>query len=127
MSSKDISSRDDIVKLVDQFYTKVLSDQTIAYIFKDVAKIDLKNHMPTMYDFWESTLLNKTAYRGNPMKVHLDLNDKESLKKVHFDQWLKLFNETVDELFKGERAELAKTRALSIATVMQIKLYKSID
>lgn len=124
MNKKDISSRDDIVKLVDQFYEKVLDDETIGYIFKDVAKIDIKSHMPRMYDFWESTVLNKTTYRGNPMKVHLDLNEQERLKKAHFDQWLALFNATVDELFRGEKAELAKTRALSIATVMQIKLYK---
>lgn len=124
MSKKDISSRDDIVKLVDQFYEKVLDDETIGYIFKDVAKIDIESHMPRMYDFWESTVLNKTTYRGNPMKVHLDLNEKERLKKAHFDQWLALFNATVDEVFRGEKAELAKTRALSIATVMQIKLYK---
>jgi hemoglobin len=124
MSKKDISSRDDIVKMVDQFYEKVLNDSTIGYIFKDVAKIDIESHMPTMYDFWESTLLNKSTYRGNTMKVHLDLNEKERLKKGHFDQWLALFNATVDELFQGEKAELAKTRALSIATVMQIKLYK---
>jgi hemoglobin len=124
MSKNDISSRDDIVKLVDQFYDKVLDDATIGYIFKDVAKIDMKHHMPRMYDFWESTVLNKTTYRGNTMKVHLDINDKESLKKAYFDQWLVLFNATVDELFRGEKAELAKTRALSIATVMQIKLHK---
>jgi hemoglobin len=124
MSKKDISSRDDIVKMVNQFYENVLDDSTIGYIFKDVAKIDIESHMPTMYDFWESTLLNKSTYRGNTMKVHLDLNEKERLKKGHFDQWLALFNATVDELFQGEKAELAKTRALSIATVMQIKLYK---
>ena len=31
-------------------------------------------------------------------------------------------NETVDELFEGEKVFLAKERALSIATVMKIKL-----
>jgi hemoglobin len=42
MSKNDISSRDDIVKLVDQFYHKILDDTTIGYIFKDVAKIDIE-------------------------------------------------------------------------------------
>lgn len=123
MGNNDITTREDVELLVDQFYAKVLDDHKLGYIFKDVAKIDLKNHMPTMYDFWESTLFHKTLYRGNPMKIHLDLNEKEKLKKAHFDQWLRLFNETVDQFFTGEKAELAKTRALSIATVMQIKLH----
>jgi hemoglobin len=122
---QDIKNRKDIELLVDTFYKKVLKDETISYIFNDVAKIDLAKHMPLMYDFWETTLFHQAVYKGNPMKVHLDLNVKESLKKAHFDQWLTMFNETVDELFYGEKAELAKTRALSIATVMQIKIYQA--
>lgn len=122
---KDIETRKDIEILVDSFYKKVLKDETIGYIFKDVANINLEKHMPTMYDFWETTLFHSSVYKGNPMNIHLKLNNKEPLKKSHFEQWLALFNETVDELFHGEKAELAKTRALSIATVMQIKIHNA--
>lgn len=122
---KDIETREDIEILVDSFYKKVLKDETIGYIFKDVANINLEKHMPTMYDFWETTLFHRSVYKGNPMSIHLKLNKKEQLRKGHFDQWLALFNETVDELFQGEKAELAKTRGLSIATVMQIKIHEA--
>ena len=118
----DLENREDIKQLVDAFYIKVLKNETIGFIFNDVAKINLELHMPKMYDFWETTLFHKAIYKGNPMVIHTDLNKKSPLKKSHFDEWLKLFNETVDELFHGEKAELAKTRALSIATVMQIKI-----
>lgn len=121
---KDISNREDIILLVDQFYTKVLKDDTIGFIFNDIARIDIQSHMPVMYNFWETTLFHNSVYKGNPMKVHMDLDDKVSLDKEHFDRWLALFNVTVDELFKGEKSELAKTRALSIATVMQVKLFQ---
>ena len=123
---QDIESRKDIELLVDTFYEKVLKDETIGYIFSEIANIDLAKHMPLMYDFWETTLFHKANYKGNPMKVHADLNEKVPLKKAHFDQWLFMFNQTVDELFFGEKAELAKTRALSIATVMQIKIYQAL-
>ncbi len=122
---KDIEDRKDIELLVDTFYEKVLKDDTIGYIFNEVAKIDLAKHMPLMYDFWETTLFHKAIYKGNPMRIHVDLNTKEPLKKAHFDQWLSMFNATVNDLFYGEKAELAKTRALSIATVMQIKIYQA--
>ncbi len=122
---KDIENREDIIVLVDSFYDKVLKDDTIGYIFKDVANINLEKHMPTMYDFWETTLFHQSVYKGNPMRVHVKLNQKEPLKKSHFERWLKLFNETVDELFEGEKAESVKTKALSIATVMQIKVYQA--
>lgn len=121
---KDIENRKDIELLVDAFYKKVLKNETIGYIFNEVAKIELAKHMPLMYDFWETTLFHKAVYKGNPMEVHLDLNEKEPLKKGHFEQWLSMFNETVDEIFSGEKAELAKARALSIATVMQIKIHQ---
>jgi len=124
LGKKDIQNRKDIELLVDTFYDKVLSDDIIGYIFNDVAKLNRAEHMPKMYDFWETTLFQHVVYKGDPMHVHIVLNQKEALKKHHFDRWLNLFNETVDGLFNGEKAHLAKTRALSIATVMQIKIHQ---
>ena len=53
---------------------------------------------------------------------HLELHQLKSLQKEHFDQWLKLFNETVDDLFEGEKAKQAKDRALSLATIIKMKI-----
>lgn len=121
---KDIEDRKDIIRLVDTFYAKVLKDEKINYFFTDVAKLNFEKHMPRMYDFWESTLLHSASYAGNTLKVHKDLNEKSSLEKQHFDTWIGLFKETVDELFSGTTAELAKQRAQSIAMVMQLKMNK---
>jgi hemoglobin len=121
----DIKGREDVQKLVDHFYARVLVDEKIGFIFTHIARINLEQHMPVMYDFWETTLFHSSAYKGNPIQVHLDLHKKSRLEKEHFDRWLQLFNATINELFEGEKAELAKTRALSIATVMQIKISQS--
>ncbi len=119
---QDINSRQDIILLVDTFYDKVLQEKTISYFFTLVAKLDFEKHMPKMYDFWESTLLHTASYNGNTLKIHKDLNEKSPLEKQHFDTWISLFKTTVDQLFKGPTAELAKQRAQSIAMVMQLKL-----
>ena len=119
---KDISSREDLLLLVKNFYKKLLSDETISYLFTDIAKIDLDHHLPVLVDFWDSILFQSDTYRKNAMQPHLILNQKSPLEKHHFETWLMYFNNTVDELFEGEKAFLAKERALSIATVMQIKL-----
>ncbi len=119
---KDIEDRKDIILLVDTFYAKVLKDEKINYFFTDVAKLDFEKHIPRMYDFWESTLLHSASYAGNTLKVHKDLNKKSSLEKQHFDTWIGLFKETVNELYTGTTAELAKQRAESIAMVMQLKM-----
>jgi len=119
---RDITTRADIELLINIFYERLLADENISYIFTDVAKINMKTHIRVIADFWESVLLNKNVYHNNTMKIHMDLNDKTSLTKTHFDIWLKHFNNTVDELFEGEVALLAKQRAKSVATVMQIKI-----
>ncbi|MCX6182971.1 MAG: group III truncated hemoglobin [Bacteroidetes bacterium] len=122
MVKRDIENRADIEALVNAFYLKVEKDDVIRHFFTDVVKLDWSKHIPVMYDFWESILLNTHNYKGNPMPAHVSLNEKSPMKKEHFDRWIQLFSATIDELFQGEKAEQAKTRALSIATVMQIKM-----
>ena len=119
---KDIENRTDIEHLVINFYEKVKTDPVIGHIFTDIAKVNWPRHLPVMFDFWENTLLYTGVYTGNPMKSHLQLHAIFPLTDTHFAQWNKLFAATVDELFLGDKAELAKQRALSIATVMRIKL-----
>jgi len=122
---KDITDRADIELLMNTFYGRLLADENINYIFTDVAKIDMKTHMPILADFWESVLLNKNVYHSNAMKIHMELNDKTPLTKTHFNIWLQHFNTTVDELFEGDIALLAKQRAKSVATLMQIKIVQN--
>jgi hemoglobin len=117
----DISTSEDIKTLINAFYDKVKEDQTIGYIFNDVANVNWDHHLPKMYAFWEFLLLGKDTYAGNPMAVHQNLHQKTPLKEVHFDQWLKLFHETVDEHFSGQIAEDAKSRSNLIALTWKPK------
>lgn len=119
---KDISNRADIQLLVNSFYEKVRRDEVIGYIFNDIAKVNWEHHLPRMYDFWEDVLFQTGGFTGNPMTLHLQLHQQSPFLPAHFDRWLHLFLSTVDELFDGEKAELAKQRAHSIATIMQIKI-----
>lgn len=121
---KDIASRADIELLVTRFYDKVKVDDTIGYIFNDVAKVDWDKHLPAMFNFWENVLLFTGEYRGNPMQIHQHLHQKEPLTKAHFKRWEQLFLQTIDELFEGDKATLARQRAVSISTVIQIKIVR---
>lgn len=118
---RDIENRDDLLVLMEQFYKKLLADDSINYLFTDIAKIDLEHHLPVLVDFWDGILFQSDTYKKNAMQPHLDLHRKSPLQKHHFNTWLNYFTQTVDELFGGEKAFLAKERARSIATVMQIK------
>ncbi|MCO6488016.1 MAG: group III truncated hemoglobin [Phaeodactylibacter sp.] len=122
MKKKDIQGREDIKILVNSFYEKLLSDELLSPIFLHVARIDLAGHLPILYDFWESVLFQAGKYRRNTLEAHLELHMKHRLEEAHFRRWLSLFNETVDEHFAGEKAEGAKDRALSIATIIKMKI-----
>ena len=43
---KDIQAQTDLYLLVDEFYKKLLSDDAINYIFTDVVKIKIEEHLP---------------------------------------------------------------------------------
>jgi hemoglobin len=119
---KDITERADIEKLISIFYETMLKDPLLGTIFTDVAKINLEEHLPILCDFWESILFHNAKYKGNPMEVHIWLHEKFPLRQPHFNRWLELFDHTVDQLFEGEKAELAKQRAHSIAILMLMKI-----
>lgn len=115
---KDIQNRTDIELLVRSFYNKVNQDSLLSPVFNEVAAVHWESHLPVMYDFWSTMLLGDKSYKGNPFPKHIPL----PINKVHFDRWLMLFLETVDEHFSGETAGEAKMRARSIAGVFQFKL-----
>ena len=119
ISLSDISSRDDVVRLVDSFYDRVRGDDLIGPIFNEVAHVDWGTHLPKMYDFWESVLFGSTGFKGNPLGVHLALSRRTALTSHEFDRWMSLFQATVDDLFSGATASSAKLRAARIAVTMQ--------
>ena len=111
----DIATREDIEVLVNEFYKKVQADELLAPVFSHV---DWPHHLPVMYNFWSSMLLGDQTYRGNPFEKHLPLPVQTS----HFHQWLKLFRETVNENFAGEKADEALLRAEGIAGIFQARM-----
>ena len=117
-SKVPITGRDDVKQLVDSFYEKVKCDQLIGPIFNDIARVDWNEHLPKLYNFWEDLLFGIDNYNGRPFPPHMKLD----LKPEHFDRWLGLFCETVDEKFTGFKAEEIKTRAHRIAKNFAINL-----
>lgn len=120
----DIESRQDIEVLVDTFYEKVKADDIIGHFFTEVVRVDWQNHLPVMYNFWENIVFNTGTFIGNPMQKHFALHKLRPLTALHFQRWLDLFSETVDELYVGEKAAQVKERAAGIAKIMVAKLLR---
>jgi|SRR5215203_2223295 len=119
---RDIENRADLLQLLNSFYKKVFDDELIGHFFTEVVPLNLDTHVPVIADFWQSILFNTQGYRKNVMEVHQHIHGLSNIKREHLDRWVKIFMETTDELFAGDKATLIKQRARSIATLMDIKL-----
>jgi hemoglobin len=120
----DIQTQDDLYKIVDDFYKKLLSDDAISYIFTDVVKVKLEEHLPILVTFWSQSILGTGGYFNNLTQIHLDLNAKSYLSKELFDIWLNHFETAINENFQGINCERMKNQAHNLSTIMQIKIAK---
>jgi hemoglobin len=118
----DIEDRSDCERLVRAFYTRALVDPVIGWIFTDIAKLDVEAHVPRIASFWETILLGAQSYGGGAFAPHVALHAQVGLRRGHFERWLWLWCTTVDELFAGERAELAKSHAVRVAHAFHRRL-----
>jgi len=112
---KTIETKQDVELLVDTFYSILLKDEQLAPFFKDLNFVE---HLPKIVHFWSFVLLDETGYTTNVTDKHVGMK----LTKVLFDRWVALFHQTVDQLFEGEKAQLAKERATIIGWTMASKL-----
>lgn len=114
----DIENRDDIVRLVTTFYATLFDDPVLGPIFRDVAKVDLATHIPRFADFWENILFRTGAYRGGFMAAHIKVHLLQNLEMHHLQRWLDTWEWTLDQLFIGPRATIAKVHASRVGVNM---------
>lgn len=122
----DIQNREDVFLLVSTFYTKVRANQKIGHFFNDTIN-DWPAHLEKLTDFWETNLFMVSKFRGNPMRTHkeVDRDFDHSIEQAHFGEWLNMWYETLDELFEGDRANIAKNRARNMAHNLFMNMYLS--
>jgi hemoglobin len=114
----DILSLGDIKLLVNEFYCRIRSHEVLGPIFD--ARIDDRwpQHLEKMYTFWQTVLLDEHTYFGSPFPPHANLPVDES----HFNMWMGVFTQTVDDLFQGQKADEAKWRSAKMAQMFSIKI-----
>ena len=118
----DLAGRAEIEHLVNRFYHHVRTDSVLGFIFDKIAQTNWDTHLPKMYAFWETVLFRSGGYTGNPLAAHAKLVPHTEMGRAQFDHWLKLFTETVDELFQGPNAEHIKSCAADMASVFHARI-----
>ncbi len=111
---RDIATRADIETLMRAFYARLLELEDMQRVFEG---IDLEQHLPNIIHFWSFVLLDEEGYKTNVFDKHRPL----PIHPPQFDTWLRIFRDTVNGLFSGEKAELAVQRATVLAHTFKSK------
>ncbi len=125
MARKDIQNRKDVQLLVETFYGKIRKDKVLGPIFNGIIT-DWESHLELLTDFWQTQLFLKRKYFGNPVTAHQEVDDKmnHTITSEHFGLWLNLWFATIDELFEGETAWIAKNRAQKMSTMLFMQIFQ---
>jgi|SRR6056297_890911 len=121
-----IEDRTDVSVLVRAFYAKVRKDEVLGPIFNNTIT-DWESHLELLTNFWETQLFLKRIYHGNPITAHQKVDEKMnySITSEHFGLWLNLWFQTIDELFTGDVAWIAKNRAQKMSTMLFMQIFKN--
>jgi hemoglobin len=114
----DLDDRAAIEELVVAFYRAVATDDVLGPVFL-AADVEWSAHVPKLVDFWAWQLLGERGYEGNPLRAHEPVHARTPFTPEHYGRWLELFEETLDERFRGSRAEQARNRARRMAHALQ--------
>ncbi|MCR6591922.1 Group 3 truncated hemoglobin ctb [Campylobacter insulaenigrae] len=120
----DTINQEGIKKLMDIFYAKVRKDKDLSPIFNTAIGTDEQSwtkHKEKIASFWMGMFLGEGGYNGSPLKAHHDL---PPFPREFFDIWLKLFDESLEEIFEDEARNIILERAKMIAQRFQIIIYE---
>ena len=123
-----IESRKEVSILVNAFYAKIRNDESLGPIFNNrIPQGKWPEHLDKLTDFWETNLFGIAKFNGNPTRKHIEVDKSldNSIDQHHFAQWLNLWLETIDELYKGDLADKAKNAARKMATGQYIAIWKN--
>ena len=123
---QDIKNRTDIFLLVTTFYGKIRKDFLLGPIFNEMID-DWEEHLERLTDFWETNLFFAKSYKGNPIEKHVEVDKKfdGKINELHFGTWINLWYQTIDELFEGDTAQIAKNRARNMGSHIHIHLFNA--
>lgn len=111
-------NRKNINKLVVTFYTRVLQDEKLAPFFiehlgEDMNSQRWEEHMQLLTDFWSTLVMGVDDYKGFPFPPHAQM---QGLDREAFETWIKLFFESVDNIFTQEISMKFKEKSSIIAS-----------
>lgn len=111
-----------VQELVNSFYDQAKRDPALGPVFNTIIGDDWSAHLPIMYTFWESVVFGLGGYKGQAVAKHVEIDRTIPLGEVHFERWMALWTATVDRMFEGPNADLAKSKANLMLQLIKFKV-----
>lgn len=125
---KEIENRGDVEFLVTEFYARIRKDISLGPIFEaHIPEDKWSAHLGKMTDFWETNLLQKRTFKGDPIFSHVAVDEtvKNSITQEHFASWVRLWFGTLNDYFEGEKVEKAKAVARILTTQIYLAIWNN--
>ena len=121
---ESVLNKENIRRLVDTFYPKILKDEIVSPFFIEKIGDDIKSqkwqeHLELIANFWASMAGLEESYFGNPLFPHLNM---QGISREAFQRWILLFHQTLDEIYTDETGRFFKERSMTIANNFMRKI-----
>ena len=108
--------------LVERFYDRIRSDETLGPIFNNIIGDNWGPHLKQMKAFWASVTMNAGLYSGKPVEQHR--KHTNAIKSEHFDIWLTLFRQTLEDTAPTPKCvDYFMVRAERIANSLKLAMF----
>jgi len=118
----DLEPGEPVQRLVNTFYEAAKQDAVLGPVFNVIIGDDWSAHLPVMYTFWDSVVFGLGGYKGQAVGKHIEIDRRMRLEEAHFERWISLWNATVDRLYAGPNADLARTKANLMLQLIKFKV-----
>jgi hemoglobin len=78
-------------------------------------------HLAKRSDFWSSIMLSTGRGKRHPMREHFKL--PPNIQPAHFDRWLSLWRQAMDEVMRPDIGALFRENASRIAQSFMLGLF----
>lgn len=117
-ASRDVATRNDVGVLVYRFYRHAIPDPLLGPVFERFG-VDWPSHLPKLVTYWEHVLLDRPGMATNTVGAHGGVQNIAPFGPAHIDRWVALWEQTIDDLYVGPVAELAKKRARQVGRALR--------
>lgn len=117
-ATRDIATDNDVGVLVHRFYRAAIPDALLGPVFERFGT-DWSRHLAKLVAYWEHVLLDRPGIATNTIGVHAGVQRVAPFGPEHVVRWVELWEQTIDALYLGPVAELAKTRARQVGRALE--------